>query len=117
MKEFFKETLGDKTIKTIFIVNIVAIVTTLIYILIYYGSLPPLIPIFNQLPWGEQRLGPTVTIFFPILVSILILVINAAFCAIIYKIIPLISRMLAAISLLVGILTFLFIFRIITTIT
>jgi hypothetical protein len=117
MKEFFKDILGDKTIMLAFLMNIFFIIAAIGYVLISYGRLPPLIPIFNQMPWGEQRLGATFTIFIPVLIAILILIINMFTSASIYKQIPLISRMFAAVSLLIGILTFLFAIRTITSIT
>lgn len=108
MKEFFKDIAADKTITTAYLINIFFIITAVIYILFFYGKLPPFIPIFNQLPWGEQRLGSQITIFVPILAVLLVFAINIFTSASIYKKIPLISRLLAAISLLTGILTFLF---------
>jgi hypothetical protein len=116
MKDFFKEILSDKTITSAFLMNIFFIITSLIYILISYGKLPPLIPIFNQLPWGEQRLGATIMIFIPVLIALLIFAINIFTSASVYKNVPLISRMFAGVSLLMGILTFLFVVRIITLI-
>lgn len=116
MKEFFKGISADKTIASAYLINIFFIIAGVIYILISYGKLPPFIPIFNQLPWGEQRLGDTITIFIPVMVSLLILAINIFASVSIYKKIPLIPRMLATISLLTGILTFLFIVKTITLI-
>ena len=114
MKNFFKDVVYDKTIKLAFFINIFLIAAAAICILLAYGKLPPFIPIFNQLPWGEQRLGTTISIFIPVLAAILILITNSIISAITYKNIPLISRMLAAISLLAGLLTLLFILRTIT---
>ncbi len=116
MKEFFKDVTADKTITLAYFINIFFIIVTVIYILFSYGKLSPVIPIFNQLPWGEQRLGNTLTIFIPALVALLILGINIFTSTSIYKRSPLISRMLAAISLLTGILTFLFVVKTITLI-
>jgi hypothetical protein len=61
MKEFFKDIIPDRIIISAFFINIFLIITTVVYILISYGKLPPFVPVFNQLPWGEQRLGPTFT--------------------------------------------------------
>ncbi len=44
--------------------------------LFFYRFLPPFIPIFNQMPWGQERLGKTITIFVPVLVALLISIIN-----------------------------------------
>lgn len=116
MKNFFKDILADKTISLAFFVNIFFIIAGVIYILFFYGKLPPFVPVFNQLPWGEQRLGTQITILIPPMISLLILIINIFIGTSIYKKIPLISRMLAAISLLTGILTFIFIIKTISLI-
>lgn len=117
MKEFFKDIRTDKTITLAFFTNGTLIAIAIIYILFSYGQLPPFIPIFNQLPWGEQRLGTTPTIFIPVLVALLTLVVNIFTSAYIYKKVLLVSRMLAAISLLCGILMLLFIIKTVTLIT
>jgi len=114
MKEFFRQVKGDKTIIPSFFINGVFIIASVVFILFSYRNLPPFIPIFNQLPWGERRLGPTLTIFIPVLVALLILVINVFTSTLIYKKIPLVARMLAAISLLASIITCLFIIKIVT---
>lgn len=117
MKEFFREIKSDKTIVFAFFINIFFLIITAIYILFSYGKLPPYVPVFNQLPWGEPRLGSQITIFIPVAAALLIFVINIFLSASIYKKIPLISRMLATISLLAGTLTFLFIIKTITLLT
>jgi len=114
MKAFFKDVASDKTITLAFFLNGLFIITIIIFILFSYGRLPPFIPIFNQLPWGEQRLGTTITIFIPVLVALLIFLINIFTSTITYKKIPLVSRMMAAISLLTSILTFLFVVKTVT---
>jgi len=116
MKEFFKDIRNDKTITFAILINIFLIIATILYILFFYRSLPPLVPVFNQLPWGEQRLGQTFTIFVPAGISLLILTVNVFASALIYKRIPLISRMLAGVSLLIAILTFILAIRTVTLI-
>lgn len=117
MKEFFKDIKNDKIIVSAFFINTFSIIAALVYISLFYGKLPPFIPIFNQLPWGEQRLGNQITIFIPVLTALLIFIINMFVSTAIYRKIPLISRMFVVISLLVGILTFLFVIKTITLIT
>lgn len=99
-----------------YFINGFFLIAIIIFILFSYRNLPPFIPIFNQLPWGEERLGKTITIFVPVLVALLILVINLFTSSITYRKIPLVARMLAAVSLLIGILTFLFVVKTITLI-
>lgn len=97
--------------------NVFFIIATVVYILIFYSQLPPFVPVFNQLPWGEQRLGNTITIFIPVLVALSILVLNIFTASFSYKKAPLVSRMLAAISLLSAVLMFLFIIKTVSLIT
>lgn len=111
MKEFFSDIKSDKTTNIGFSITIILITTIFIFTFFYYPSLPPFVPVFNQLPWGEKRLGATFSIFIPIFVALLIFIVNLITSALIYKKIPLISRLLAGISLLITILTFLFVIR------
>ena len=109
MKEFFEKIRDDKTIYLESIINAIFLIATLISILFSYHLLPPFIPIFNQLPWGQERLGNKLTIFIPLLVILLIFLTNSVTATAVYKKIPLVSRMLVTISLLTSILTGLFI--------
>lgn len=109
MKEIFKSIFNDKAIVFAFFANAIFIIAAIVFILFFYKSLPPFIPIFNQLPWGEKRLGETITIFIPILVATSILFINLLTSALTYKKTPLFARILIAVSLLTGILSFLFV--------
>lgn len=111
MKEFFSDIKSDKTTNIGFSITIILIATIFIFILFYYRSLPPFVPVFNQLPWGEKRLGITLTIFIPIIVALLIFIVNLITSALIYRKIPLVSRLLAGTSLLITILTSLFVIR------
>jgi len=111
MKDFFKDIRNDKTIRLGFAVTFSIALIALVFVLFYYNNLPPFIPIFNQLPWGEQRLGTTMTIFIPILIAFLIFMFNLLLSSLIYKKIPLVSRMLAITSLTVSVLVLLFTIR------
>lgn len=111
MKEFFKDIRHDKTSRFGFLSAFTLSLLTFFYILFIYKNLPPFIPIFNQLPWGEQRLGVTLTIFIPLLIDWVIIVFNLFISAIIYQKMPLVSRMLAATSFIVTLFTFLFVVK------
>ncbi|MEK7517173.1 MAG: hypothetical protein AAB583_01380 [Patescibacteria group bacterium] len=111
MKELFKDIRNDKTTNIGFLTTVIVIIVTFILTLFFYGRLPPFVPVFNQLPWGEERLGETLTIFVPILTSSLIFILNLITSTLIYKKIPLVSRMLAGTSLLIAALTFLFVIK------
>lgn len=111
MKEFFKDLKSDKLTYRVFISTIFFLLLPLPYILFFYRNLPPYLPVFNQLPWGQPRLAPTWGVFIPSLISLCILITNVILSSILYKKTPLVSRMLAVISFIITILTLLFVFR------
>lgn len=116
MKEYFKNLKDDRLLLRLFMASFVLIIITFIYILINYSKLPPLLPIFNQLPWGEKRLEETWGIFIPPLLVLLILFANIFISNFTYSRSPLISRMFAVTSFITSILVMLFIARTITLI-
>lgn len=111
MRKYFNYLSRDHLVLRLYIITGILIVVTISYILISYSKLPPLLPIFNQLPWGEKRLSETSGIFIPETVVALIFLFNIFFSAIIYTRSPLISRMLAITSFLTALLSFLFTLR------
>lgn len=115
MKELFKDLKEDKFLKQNTILNILIILLSFIYVVLYFGNLPPFIPLFNQMPWGEQRIVSSVWIFLPPFLSLLIFGVNLFSSALIYKKNPLIPRLFSITSSLISILIFLFIFRTIHT--
>ncbi|MBI4098132.1 MAG: hypothetical protein HY426_03755 [Candidatus Levybacteria bacterium] len=111
MKRYFKYLKEDKLILRLYILTSALIVVTMTYIFINYNKLPPLLPIFNQLPWGERRLSATPGIFVPSVIVSAIFVFNTFVSALIYSNSPLISRMLAITSFLTTLLALLFTLR------
>lgn len=111
MKKYFKNLKEDRLIKRLFILSFALLAITLVAILIYYSKLPPLIPLYNQLPWGEARLSPTPGIFIPLIISLLIFILNIFLSAFAYSISPLISRLFSVTSFLTSLITSLFVFR------
>jgi hypothetical protein len=116
MKDYFKYLKKDRLLLRLFILSFFVIGLTIIYILINYRNLPPLLPIFNQLPWGEERLSSTPGIFIPSIVVLVILFINIFLSSYFYEKSPLVSRIFAVTSFLTALLTLLFVIRTITLI-
>lgn len=60
--------------------RITALFTTLSVILIFtsYDRLPPRIPLWLSLPWGDDRLAETYFIFLPVIIAVAVHVINLA---------------------------------------
>jgi len=111
MKNLINNIKSDKITLRGFFSSFLLGIITIIYILFNYKSLPPFIPIFNQLPWGEQRFTNASGIFITIIIFSFIFIINLIISSIIYSKNPLLARILAATTLLVAIINFIFIVR------
>ena len=108
MKDLFKHLKSDKIIKWTIIISCLLLLSEIFYLALFYFSLPPFLPIFNQLPWGEERLGAKIEIFFPVVVAISFLIFNFLLLNQVYEKMPLLSRMLAITTFLITILSFIF---------
>ncbi len=111
MKETFNQIKSDKIIRWGMGSAGVIIAIELLYILFSYLSLPPLIPLFNQMPWGESRLSNKLAIFLPLVITFIFFFFNFFLLSKLYKQIPLISRMLSVATLLIALLSAILIFR------
>jgi hypothetical protein len=89
----------------------------LAYLIFSLPKLPPLLPVFNQLPWGVERLGTTYSIFLPLVVALICSVTNLILASITYSSMPLIARIMGFSSFLVMLLCFIFTLRTILLIT
>lgn len=68
MKEKFKLILKDQFVRISLLLCVLFLVPLIIIIFTTIGSLPPLIPFYNSMPWGEERLAySNITILLPIL--------------------------------------------------
>lgn len=111
MKEIFKLVLEDKITKWGMILSGVFLMIEIVFIAAFYFSLPPLLPLFNQMPWGDKRLGIKPAIFIPVLISIAFWIFNFFILARLYEKTPLLSRMIGITTLLLSILSFVFVIR------
>lgn len=102
----------DKIIRYGTIVAVLLLLVHLGYLLIFYNRIPPVVPLYNQLPWGEERLGERLHSFIPLLVATVIIVINTMLSSLLYDRMPLISRILGIMNILTALLSTIFIFRI-----
>lgn len=111
MNGVFKLALSDKIAKWGLILSGVFLCFEIISVGIFYFSLPPFIPLFNQLPWGEARLGLKPAIFLPIILTVLFMIFNFIMIGRLYEKTPLLSRILSITTLLSTLLSLIFIVR------
>jgi hypothetical protein len=111
MKEIFKHVKEDKIIRWGLSLVVLLLIIELLCIFLFYFSLPPVIPLFNQMPWGESRLGAKPAIFLPVAIPLAFLMLNFSLITRLYEKIPLISRMLSITTLLITVLSCIFVVR------
>ncbi len=108
MKEFFKPATTDKIINRASVISGVLILLALLYAAFNFFKLPPFVPVFNQLPWGNDRIASKGFIFAPAAITILILAANLTLSSYVYEKSPLISRIFSITSLLSAFLILIF---------
>lgn len=111
MKEFLKTVRHDKTLLGGYMLSLLLLIIAGSYTAIFYKKLPPLIPLYNQLPWGERRLGHPQELFLILLIAFITLGSNFLFSSLVYKKIPLASRMLSISTCVVCFFALLFLVR------
>jgi hypothetical protein len=111
MNESFKQAVSDKLIKWGMSIASLLIAIEIFSSLFFYFSLPPFIPIYNQMPWGDDRLGTKLELLLPSGITLLFLLLNFFLLSYLYKKIPLISRIISVTTLLIAILSLIFTIR------
>lgn len=111
MKEHFKFVFADKIIRWGIEAAGALMLLQVIIVAIFYRFLPPYIPLFNQMPWGEERLGLRFEIGLPIIVALFFCIINIFLLRQLYERMPLVSRIISITTLLTAILSGVFIVR------
>ncbi len=111
MKERFNYLLQDRIVKVSYFFSLVLIFLSFIYIVFIYQYLPPLVPVFNQLPWGIARLGEKAMIFLTFGINFFIFIMNVVFSLHAYRKMPLVVRMISITTLFTGFAVLVFLLR------
>lgn len=110
MKDNFRLLFSDVIVRISLIASLLLIFAQAALIVFFYFRLPPLIPVLNSQPWGNERLyGSGVTLLFPVIL-LLILIINVIISSFYYKKHSLIARILSfnsLICIILGLLAYL----------
>lgn len=111
MNAAFSHIKADKIIRYGMGVSFLILMIHAIYLGISFFSLPPMVPLFNQMPWGDARLGTRIEILLPLIITGAFFGLNYFLMAKLYSTMPLVSRILCITVLLTTILSFIFIIR------
>lgn len=117
MKKFFSPLQSDKTLLGGFVGSLIILILHSLYLFFLFPKLPPFVPLYNQMPWGPERLGSQNETLYVLCMVSIIFVLNFIIALLIYSKMPLISRMISLITFIVNIFALLFIIRTIELIT
>lgn len=111
MKKVINTIKADKIVYFCFLAGICLLILSTVLIGLFYTKLPPILPLYNQLPWGEARLGPKPQVFIPIGIGMFFYGINISISYALYGKIPLLSRVIMTAALLFCLFIFLLMAR------
>lgn len=94
MKNFFKNIAQDSVLQWSFWITIFLIILMIGGIALSYTNIPPVVPLYNNMPWGYARLGKTYELFFLPLLTLIICVVNTSIGIRLRVKIPLLARFL-----------------------
>lgn len=113
MNATFKQLTQDKITFWSFLLSFILFLTASIYILINLSKMPPLLPLYNRMPWGYTRLGGKFEIFIPVSLLIIFYIVNIISASIVYKKAILLSRIISAVTFAIALCTCIYIIEII----
>jgi len=92
MKEKFRILVDDHFTRISLLLSLLFIIPLVALILFTFSNLPPYIPFFNSMPWGEERLfSSRIAIFLPVIL-IVVFGLNIFQSIYVYKKYTLVSR-------------------------
>jgi hypothetical protein len=111
--EFWQQKANSK----IFRWNLVFIIIQVSVLVWKFNSLPPQVPLYYSLPWGELQLASASSLFILPTISIVLLLINHLFSVSLAKTSQLLSRFLVVISSIVSFFFLIALLRIVSLIS
>jgi hypothetical protein len=102
---------ADKIIRWGMTFSLLLLILQILIIAFFFFQLPPVIPLFNQLPWGDTRLGIKYELFLPLVMVILFFLFNYFLLKKLYLPMPLVSRIIGITTLLSTLLSCIFMVR------
>jgi hypothetical protein len=97
--------------------NIIFILCQLAILFIKFNNLPPQIPLYRSLPWGESELTPVSSIFILPILSFIIMLFNNLLAVFFLKSSQMFSRVLVVISLICSAFAAITIFQIVNLVS
>lgn len=112
IKETAEQLVPDKLGRTSYLISLLVAVVLFAIIGAIYLKLPPKIPLYFTLPWGEMRLASKLSILILPILLLAVVIFNVLLGRIASKLSPLLPRVLAVASLVIAVMIIVAIFGI-----
>lgn len=111
MNARIRKLLADKLVLFSFLCILAIFSLYGIFLLFTYQQTPSLVPLFNQIPWGIERLGAKIQLFLPLGIASLAIVINTFLLLFISQDMPLVTRLVSLTNVLIALFALLVVVR------
>ena len=104
IKSNFKDVAADPFCLWPFRLTLVSYAACFFLLVVKWGQLPPEVPLFYSLPWGEDQLTPPLTLILVISISLLIYILTVVFGTQIYRRFPYYAHLLFVSATIISLL-------------
>ena len=95
IRETAETLVPDKLGRSSYLVSLALVLIMFSLITLMLGSLPPSVPLYFTLPWGEARLAPKLMLYILPTITLILIVFNLGLGRLSGKLSPLLPRVLA----------------------
>jgi hypothetical protein len=95
IRETAQTLVPDKLGRSSYLASLAFVLVMLLLITLMLGSLPPSVPLYFTLPWGEARLAPKLMLYILPIITLVLIVFNLGLGRLSDKLSPLLPRVLA----------------------
>lgn len=90
----------DKIVYYSSISSFLTLLVSFVLVSVFYRLIPPIIPLYNQMPWGQERLVAKSSLFILLALGFCMYIINIILLQYLYNSIPLLSRIISVTTVL-----------------
>lgn len=102
IRETAETLVPDKLGRSSYLASCGLVLVMLILITLLLGSLPPTVPLYFTLPWGEARLAPKLMLYILPSITLILIVFNLGLGRLSGKLSPLLPRVLAVSTVVIA---------------
>jgi hypothetical protein len=104
IREVGETLVPDRTERSSYLLALLIACVMFLLITLLWGKLPPLVPIYLSLPWGEGRLASRVMFYLLPIITLAVMVVNVGLGRLLGKLSMLLPRVLSAGAVMIAVM-------------